>query len=110
MATLVVKASTAPASPMLPAVDVRFNVGVVIVPELELVISPLDVSETDVVPVMEPARLSDPLVAVSSTVAAEILPFDELVRLPPAVRLKSVPADEAPETLAAPESEIFTNP
>ena len=110
LSAMVVRALAAPASPMLPAVDVRFNVGVVIVPKLEFVISPLEVRDTEVVPVTEPTKPSEPLVAVSSTVDAEMLPLDELVRFPPATRLKSVPADDAPDTLTAPESEMLTNP
>ena len=77
---------------------------------MELVISPWDVSEADVVPAIEPARPSDPAVAVNSTVAAEILPAAELFRLLAAVKLKAVPAEEAPETLVEPPALMFTNP
>src|ERR1700682_4402599 len=44
--------SAVPTVPTLPAVDVTFNVGVVIVPKLALVIPAFDVSPTEVVPVM----------------------------------------------------------
>ena len=54
--------------PTLPAVEVRFKVGVVIVPKLEFVILPLEVKDTEVLPLSAPARLSEPPVAVSSTV------------------------------------------
>ena len=77
---------------------------------MELVMSPKEVSDTDVEPDTESARLSEPAEAVSSTVAAVIVPPVVLVKFPAAVRLKSVPAEEAPETLTSIELETLTNP
>ena len=87
--------STALASPMLPAVDVIFKVGVVRLPKEELVILEFEVNDTDVLPLTEPDRVNDPPVAVNSTVPAEALPALALLRLLPVTRLKSLPAEEA---------------
>ena len=54
--------------PMLPAVAVMFKVGAVTVPKLVLVISALEVRETELLPVTAPERFSEPAVAVSSAV------------------------------------------
>ena len=74
------------------------------------VTSPFEVNDTDVVPLTEPAKPSDPPVAVSSTVAPEMVPAAELFKLLAATRLKSVPADDAPETFVEPLSLMFTSP
>ena len=70
--------------------------------------SPLDVSDTDVVPDTEPASPSEPPVAVNSTVAPDILA--ELFRFVPATKLKSAPAVDVPVTLTLPESDMLTSP
>ena len=94
--------SAVPAVPMLPAVDVTFNIGVVIVPKLAFVILPLDASPTDVVPVTAPLSVSDPALDVRLTVCAFIVPAAELVRLPAVVpTVKLVPAPDAPEIFVA---------
>jgi hypothetical protein len=111
LATAVVRAVSA--EPMLPAVEFKFNVGVLTVPKLPsvpLVMFAFEVSDTEELPVTAPARVKEPPVAVSSAVAALIVPALELVRLLDAVRLKSVPAEEGPETLTLPLSLILTNP
>ena len=72
--------------------------------------SPFEVSDTEVVPLTAPAKPSDPAVAVSSTVPAAMLPAAELFKLVAATRLKSVPAEDALETLAEPLSLMFTSP
>ena len=59
---------------------------------------------------MLPDKPSVPPVAVSSTVLAEMVPAAELVRLFPATRLKSVPAEEAAETLTEPLALMLTSP
>ena len=77
---------------------------------MEFVISPFEVSDTEVVPPTEPDKPSDPPVAVSSTVAAEMVPAAELFKLVAATRLKSVPAEEAPEIFVEPLALMFTRP
>ena len=77
---------------------------------MEFVISVCEVSDTELLPLMEPDRPSVPAVAVSSTVLAEMVPAAELVRLFPATRLKSVPAAEAAETLTEPLALMLTGP
>ena len=94
--------SAVPAVPTLPAVDVTFNVGVVIVPKLALVMPAFDVSPTDVVPVIVPVSASEPALDVRLTVCALIVPAAALVRLPAVVpTVKLVPAPEAPEMFIA---------
>ena len=91
-----------PAVPMLPAVDVTFRSGVVITPKLVFVIPALDVSPTEVVPVIAPLRVSAPALEVRLTVCAFIVPAAELVRLPAVVPIvKLVPAPDAPEIFVA---------
>ena len=77
---------------------------------MELVMSPWEVRETELEPAMEPARLSAPAAAVNSTVAAEIVPADELVMLFAAVRSKSVPAEERLDKFAELLSLMLTSP
>ena len=72
--------------------------------------SPCDVNEAELVPLIEPTKPSDPPAAVSSTVAAEMVPALELFKLLAVTRLKSVPADDAPETFAEPLALMFTRP
>ena len=60
--------SGVPPSPMLPALESKFKVGVLILLKLEFVMSLWETSETDVLPLTVPDRVRDPLVAVSSTV------------------------------------------
>ena len=100
-----------PPVPMLPAVDVRFKVGVVIVPKLALVMPPFDVSDTDVVAVIAPASASELVLAVRLTICALIVPAAELVKLPPLfATVKLVPAPDAPVILSTPPLvEILTN-
>ena len=91
-----------PAVPMLPAVDVTFRSGVVIVPKLAFVIPELEVSPTEVVPVIAPPRVREPALEVRLTVCALIVPAAELVRLPAVVpTVKLEPAPEAPEIFVA---------
>ena len=59
---------------------------------------------------MPPAKPSVPPVAANSTVVPEMVPAAELVRLLPAARLKSLPAEEALETLAEPLALMLTSP
>ena len=75
-----------PAEPILPAVDVRLSVGVVMVPKLELVIFPLEVKETCVLPLSVLARLKEPLVAVRLIDGAVM--FAVLLRLCADIKLK----------------------
>ena len=90
--------SAVPPVPTLPAVDVTFNVGVVIVPKLAFVIPALAVKPTDVVPVIAPLNAREPALDVRLTVCALIVPAAELVRLPAVVpTVKVVPAPDAPE-------------
>jgi hypothetical protein len=102
--------SAVPAVPTLPAVDVTFNVGVVIVPKLALVIPAFDVSPTDVVPVIAPLSVREPALDVRLTVCALIVPAAALVRLPAVVpTVKLVAAPEAPEMFVAAALVMFTN-
>ena len=59
---------------------------------------------------MEPVKPSDPPVAVSSAVAAEMVPPAELFKLLAATTLKSVPAEDAPETFVEPLALMLTRP
>jgi hypothetical protein len=97
-------------APTLPAVDVTFKTGVVIVPKFEFVISPLDVSDTDVLPLTLPTKLSAPPVAVSSTVLPEMLPPLELDRFVPAVIDASPVAVTAALFVIEPVAEKLTEP
>jgi len=105
---------------MLPAVESRLNAVVLTVPTAALVRSFFDVSVTLVsgvaaLPIAAPT-LSPPLAAVSSTVPlvllASIVAVVANVVALVAVKLKSVPADDAPLIVTVPvaESEIFTLP
>jgi hypothetical protein len=94
--------SAVPAVPTLPAVDVTFNVGVVIVPKLALAMPAFDVSPTEVVPVIVPLSARAPALDVRLTVCAFIVPTAALVRLPAVVpTVKLVPAPDAPEMFVA---------
>jgi len=72
------------------------------------VISPLAVNDTDVCPVSDPASCNVPALAVSSKVCAVMGLV--LFRLLAATKLKSVPADDEPETFTLPVSLILTKP
>ena len=65
MTTLTEKAVEAP---IFPPVEVILNVGVLTEPKLKIVNEPCVVSDTDVLPLIAPASLNVPPVAVSSTV------------------------------------------
>ena len=94
--------SAAPPVPMLPAVDARLRVGVVIVPKLAFVMPALAVSDTEVLPVTAPLRLSDPALDVRLTDCALIVPAALLVKLPAVVTsAKLVPAPDAAEMFVA---------
>ena len=91
-----------PPVPILPAVEVRLRVGVVIVPEPVFVILALAVNETEVVPLTAPLREIAPALEVRLTVCALITPAAELVRSPAVVpTVKVVAAPEAPDILVA---------
>ena len=90
--------------PMVPAVDVRFNVGVVI--RALLVMLLFEVIETEVLPLTALARVTPPAVAVSDTVSPVMVPV-VLVILVAATMLKAprdpaIPACELPEMLIEP--------
>lgn len=102
--------SAVPTVPTLPAVDVTFNVGVVIVPKLAFVIPAFDDSATDVVPVIVPLSASAPALDARLTVCALMVPAAELVRLPAVVpTVKLVAAPDAPDILVAAPLVMFTN-
>ena len=99
-----------PAVPTLPAVDVTFKVGVVIVAKLAFVMPAFDVSPTDVVPVMVPLSAREPALDVRLTVCALTVPAAELVKLPAVVpNVKLVPAPDAAEIFAVAALVIFTS-
>ena len=90
--------------PIVPAVEVRFKVGVVILALLVMLL--FEVIETEVVPLTALVRVTPPEVAVRATVLPVMVP-PELVMLVAAVMLKAppeaaVPAWEFPEMLILP--------
>ena len=99
-----------PAVPTLPAVDVTFSVGVVIVPRPALVMLALAVISTEVVPLMLPLMARAPALDVRLTTCAFTVPAAELVRLPAVVpTVKLVAALEAPEIFVAAPLVMLTN-
>src|SRR5262249_5812547 len=90
--------------PIVPVVEVRFNVGVVMFAELVMLL--LDVIDTDVVPFTAFVSVTPPPVGVSDTVSPEIAP-PVLVTLVAATTLNAppdiaVPACELPEIFILP--------
>ena len=99
-----------PTVPTLPAVDVKFSVGVVIVAKFAFVMPAFDVSPTDVVPVIVPLSARAPALEARLTVCALIVPAAALVKLPAVVpTVKLVPAPDAPEMFVATALLMFTN-
>ena len=94
--------------PIVPFVDVRFSVGVVMSALLVMLL--WEVIDTDVLPLTALVRLTPPLVAVSDTVSPVSVP-PVLVILVPAVTSNApppapaVPAWELPEKLMLPAVE-----